>query len=86
MKEFGELSKPDGLTQWKDNMKWEYVKKPEVEWTVDEDGLANHNSKALNSIFNAVDANQFKLISTYKIAKDAWQILETRLYLCCKII
>ena len=61
----------------KDNEKGESVKKPEVEWTVDEDKLANYNAKALNSIFNAVDANQFKLISTCEIAKDAWEILET---------
>ena len=51
--------------------------KPEVEQTVEEDSLANYNSKALNAIFNAVDANQFKLFSTCEIAKDAWEILET---------
>ena len=61
----------------KDNDKGESVKKPEVEWTVDEDRLANYNSKALNSIFNAINANQFKLISTCEIAKDAREILET---------
>ena len=60
----------------KDNEKGESVKKLEVKWTVEEDKLANYNSKALNSIFNVVDANQFKLISTCKIAKDAWEILE----------
>ena len=69
------------LTSWthpmKDNDKGESVKKPEVEWTVDEDRLANYNSKALNSIFNAINANQFKLISTCEIAKDAREILET---------
>ncbi|GMN48592.1 hypothetical protein TIFTF001_017776 [Ficus carica] len=41
------------------------------------DRLANYNSKALNAIFKAVDANQFKLISTCEAAKDAWKILET---------
>ena len=69
------------LTSWshlmKDNEKGESVKEAEVEWTVEEDCLANYNSKALNAIFNAVDANQFKLFSTCEIAKDAWEILET---------
>ena len=39
------------------------VPKLEKEWSDDEDKLANSNSKALNAIFNAVDVNQFKLIS-----------------------
>ena len=39
--------------------------------------LANNNSKALNAIFNGVDTNQFKLISTCETAKDAWEILQT---------
>ena len=43
---------------------------------MEEDRLANNNSKALNAIFNRVDANQFKLISTCEIAKDAWEILQ----------
>ena len=51
------------------NDKRESVPKPEVEWTANEDKLANNNSKALNAIFNAVDANKFKLISTCETAK-----------------
>ena len=47
----------------------EFVIKPEVEWTANEDKQANNNSNALNAIFNAVDANQFKLISTCEMAK-----------------
>ena len=67
------------LTGWDHPMarndKRESVPKPEVNWTANEDKLANRNSKALNAIFNAVDANQFKLISTCETAKEAWKIL-----------
>ena len=51
--------------------------KPEISWSTEEDKLANNNSKALNAIFNGVDASQFKLISTCETAKDAWEILQT---------
>ena len=56
--------------------KGEKIHKPEVEWTTTEDRLATSNSKALNAIFNAVDLNQFKLISTCETAKEAWDILK----------
>ena len=69
------------LTGWthptKKNTENEDIKKPEVEWTVEEDRLASYNSKALNAIFSAVDVNQFKLISTCEVAKEAWETLET---------
>ena len=69
------------LTGWQHPMKTddknEVVKKPEIEWTTEEDRLANSNSKALNAIFSAVDVHQFKLISTCEVAKEAWEILET---------
>ena len=45
--------------------------KLEEKWSTDEDRLANYNSKALNAVFNAVDVNQFKLISTCESAKEA---------------
>ena len=51
--------------------------KPEITWSTEEDRLANNNSEALNAIFNGVDANQFKLISTCETAKVAWEILQT---------
>ena len=54
----------------------ESVKKSEIKWTV-EDKLANSKSKALNIIFNTVDANQFKLISTCETEKEAWEIFQT---------
>ena len=49
--------------------------KPKLEWTSEEDKLANCNSKAINAIFNAVNPNQFKLISTCESAKAAWDVL-----------
>lgn len=45
--------------------------KPEEKWSTEEDQLANSNSRALNAIFNGVDANQFKLISTCDLANEA---------------
>ena len=51
--------------------------KPKLEWTSEEDKLANCNSKAINAIFNAVNPNQFKLISTCESAKAAWDVLQT---------
>ena len=35
------------------------------------------NSKALNALFNAVTNDEFKKISSTKIAKEAWTILES---------
>ena len=54
----------------------EEAMKPEEKWSTEEDRLANSNSRALNAIFNGVDANQFKLISTCETAKEAWEILQ----------
>ena len=69
------------LTGWSHPTKMddqgETVPKPELEWSVRESKLAMSNSKALNAIFNAVDSNQFKLISTCESAKDAWDVLQT---------
>ena len=63
------------LTSWRHlmtkNDKDETVKKPEVEWMVEEDRLKNSKSKMLNAIFSAVNAYQFKLISTCDVAKEA---------------
>ncbi|XP_024026995.1 uncharacterized protein LOC112093201 [Morus notabilis] len=50
--------------------------KLEETWLTDEDRLANYNSKALNVVFNVVDVNQFKLISTCESTKEAWEILQ----------
>ena len=43
----------------------------------EEEKLASSNSKALNAIFSAIDVYQFKLMSTYEVAKEALEILET---------
>ena len=51
--------------------------KPELESTSEEDKMANYNSRALSVIFNAVDPNQFKLLSTCESAKVAWDVLQT---------
>jgi phage FluMu gp28-like protein len=50
------------------------VLKPKEEWTAAEDELAFGNSKALNSLFNGVDKNIFRLIKHCTVAKDAWEI------------
>ena len=55
-------------TEGKETLKLEAI------WSIEEDKLAKNSSKALNAIFNGVDVNQFKLISTCEIAKDAWEI------------
>ena len=38
---------------------------------------ANFNSRALNALFNAIMNEEFKKISSTKIAKEAWTILQT---------
>ena len=39
--------------------------------------VANFNSRALNTLFSAVRNEEFKKISSTKIAKEAWTILQT---------
>ena len=50
---------------------------PKEKWFGDNDRLENYNSKALNAIFNGVDADQIKLITTCESVKEAWKILQT---------
>ena len=38
---------------------------------------ANFNSKALNALFCGVTDEEFKKLSSTKVAKEAWTILET---------
>ena len=75
IKSIDEKAKKVILTGWmhptKTNDNDETVKKPEVEWMAEEDKLVSSNSKALNAIFSAVDVYQFKLISTFEVAKEA---------------
>ncbi|KAG7543148.1 Zinc finger CCHC-type superfamily [Arabidopsis thaliana x Arabidopsis arenosa] len=46
-------------------------------WTVEEVKKSTSNSKALNAIYNAIDVGQFRMISSYKTAKEVWEALET---------
>ena len=39
--------------------------------------MANFNSKALNALFFGVTNEEFNKISSAKVAKEAWTILET---------
>ena len=39
--------------------------------------VASFNSRALNTLFSAVTNEEFKKISSTKIAKEAWTILQT---------
>ncbi|KAI3448824.1 hypothetical protein Pfo_005489 [Paulownia fortunei] len=55
----------------------EEVIKPEDQWNIEEEKITNYNSKALNAIFSAIDANQFKLIAICESAKEAWTTLQT---------
>ena len=58
----------------------------EIGWTKPTEVLAdwdnakikavNFNSRALNALFNAVTNEEFKKISSTKIAKEAWTILQ----------
>ena len=40
-------------------------------------GVATFNSKAMNTILNAVSMEEFKRISNVEIAHTAWNILQT---------
>ncbi|KAL2498180.1 Uncharacterized protein Adt_23730 [Abeliophyllum distichum] len=52
------------------------IEKPCEQWVIADFNNASRNSKALNAIFCFVDANQFRLISYCRIAKEAWEILQ----------
>ena len=53
------------------------VLKLEIDWSIEDDRLANYNNKALHAIFNECDVNQIKPISSCETAKEAWDILQT---------
>ena len=50
---------------------WVRFEKPKIEWDKAILGLANANSKALNSIFCGVSTDKFHKISHVKSAKEA---------------
>ena len=64
------------VTSYKDFEDNETIK-AEIDWSNDDDKLANYNNKALNAIFNSVDAEKIKLISLCEFLKEAWDSLQT---------
>lgn len=63
------------ITGWKHlemkDTKSQTILKLENLWDSDEEAKASSNYNALSAIFSVVDANQFRLISIYKMAKKA---------------
>ena len=49
--------------------------KPEEDWNVADELSTQGNSRALNSIFNGVDKNVFKMIKNYKHTKGSGETL-----------
>lgn len=56
---------------------WTNLETHHSQWTTVEQTIANYNRKGLNVIFNGVSEDEFKRISTAKVAKDSWTTLET---------
>ena len=54
---------------------WTKPKEASADWDDANIKAANFNSRALNALFNAVTNEEFKKISSTKIAKEAWTIL-----------
>ena len=48
-----------------------------MDWDEEKIIAANFNSKALNALFCRMTNEEFKKISSTKVAKEAWTILET---------
>ena len=48
-----------------------------AEWSTTQKELASFNSKAMNTIFNAVSIEEFKRISNVEVAHTDWSILQT---------
>ena len=53
---------------------WEKSTTPVSEWQTSQKEVAAFNSKAINTIFNAVSMEEFKRISNVEIAHIAWNI------------
>ncbi|KAL1205191.1 hypothetical protein V5N11_021359 [Cardamine amara subsp. amara] len=45
-------------------------------WSPEELKKYTSNAKALNAIYNAIDVGQFRMISSYKTAKEVWEAME----------
>ena len=56
---------------------WTKPKEVLADWDEVKNKVANFNSRALNALFSAVTNEKFKKMSSTKIAKEAWTILQT---------
>ena len=56
---------------------WIKPKEASVDWDDARIIVANFNSRALNALFCGMTNEEFKKISSTKVAKEAWTILET---------
>ena len=56
---------------------WVKPKETPADWDEAKIKAANFNSRALNALFSAVTNEEFKKISSYETAKEAWTILQT---------
>ena len=56
---------------------WTKPKEVPADWDEAKIKAANFNSRALNTLFSVVINEEYKKISSTKIAKEAWTILQT---------
>ena len=56
---------------------WTKPTEASADWDDAKIKAANFNSRALNALFSAVTNEEFKKLSSTKIAKEAWIILQT---------
>ena len=56
---------------------WTKPKEVLADWDEVKNKVANFNSRALNALFSTVTNEKFKKMSSTKIAKEAWTILQT---------
>ena len=54
---------------------WTKPKETSADWDDGKIKATNFSSRALNALFSAVTNEEFKKISSTKIAKEAWTIL-----------
>ena len=57
--------------------RWEKPTTPVSKWSTSQKKVAAFNSKAMNTIFNAVSMEKFRRISNVEVAHTAWKILQT---------
>ena len=56
---------------------WTKPTKVLADWDDTKIKTVNFNSRALNALFSVITNEEFKKISSTKIAKEAWTILQT---------